>query len=87
MIRCCDTLCMEHSWLETSIMWRRLPPSLDKAIQCRWYLTNTTFPVPLVESGKMDSVACLKRQWIVAHPKSSNFKNVQKGQNIEDSLG
>jgi len=36
------------------------------------------FPVPPVESGKMDSVACFERQWIVAHRKFSNFKHLQK---------
>jgi hypothetical protein len=69
---------MGHSWLETSIMRRRLPQAFDEGIRWRWYLASTSFPVPPVESGTMDSVACLERQWTVAHRKSSNFKNVRK---------
>jgi len=69
---------MGLSWLETAIVCRRLPQALDEGIRWRWYLASTTFLVPSVESGTMDSVAFLERQWIVVHRKSSNFKNVQK---------
>ena len=69
---------LRHSWLETSIIWKRSPQALDEGIPWRWYLASTTFPVPPAESGTMESVAFLERQQIVVHRKSSNFKNVQR---------
>ena len=51
-----------HSWLESNIVWRRLPRALDEGIRWRWYLASTTFPVPPVESGTIDSVTFLERQ-------------------------
>jgi len=50
-----------HSWLETGIVWRRLPQALDEGIRWRWYLASTTFPVSPVESGIMDSVVYLEQ--------------------------
>ena len=77
---------MGHSWLETSIMWRRLPPALDEGVRWRWYLASTTFPVPPVESDTINLVACL--QYIVVHRKATKqFQKRAEGQNIEDILG